>query len=232
MDKSYISPEAALEGICDGAVVAFGGFFTAGKPTFLTQALARRGVRDLTVVVQSVGVGNEEILELVRNGQVRKAICTYPFHRSTTKGAENPFEQAVQRGEIELEVYPIGTWVQKLACAGSGTPAFYTHTGVGTVVAGGKEVRAFNGREALLELALPIDFALIHAWKGDKEGNLVYRFTSQNYNNVMAKAARVTIAEVENLVEMGELDPNFIHTPGIYVQRLVQVKRVPVIPGI
>jgi 3-oxoacid CoA-transferase A subunit len=168
-----------------------------------------------------VGTGNEEMLELVINGQIKKAICNYPFPRSASKGAEHPFEQAVRRGEIELEVYPIGTFVEKLRCAGAGIPAFYTPTGVGTVVAESKEVRVFNGTENLLETALPLDFAFVHAWKGDREGNLVYRFTAQNYNNAMAMAGRVTIAEVEELVELGKLDPNFIHTPGIFVKRVI-----------
>jgi len=161
-------------------------------------------------------------LELVVNGQIKRAVCNYPFPRSASKGAQHPFEQAVRKGEISLEIYPIGTFVEKLRCAGAGIPAFYTAAGVGTVVAEGKEVRVFNGIEYLLELALPVDFAFVHAWKGDHEGNLVYRFTAQNYNNAMAMAGKVTIAEVETLLETGELDPNFIHTPGIFVKRVVE----------
>jgi 3-oxoacid CoA-transferase A subunit len=222
MDKVYTSVDAAIADVFDGAVIAFGGFFTAGKPTALTRALAKKGVKDLTVVVQQVGTGNEEMLELVLNGQIKKAICSYPFPRSATKGAEHPFEQAVRRGEIELELYPIGTFAEKLRCAGAGIPAFYTPAGVGTVVADGKEVRVFNGLENLLETALPVDFAFVHAWKGDHEGNLIYRYTALNYNNAMAMAGRITIAEVEQLVEVGELDPNTIHTPGIFVKRLVE----------
>ena len=222
MDKAYSSPAAAIDDIPDGAVIAFGGFFSAGRPTALTRALAKKGVKDLTVVVQQVGTGNEEMLELVVNGQIKKAICNYPFPRSASKGAQHPFEQAVRKGEIGLEIYPIGTFVEKLRCAGAGIPAFYTPAGVGTVVAEGKEARIFNGTEYLLELALPVDFAFVHAWKGDHEGNLVYRFTAQNYNNAMAMAGKVTIAEVETLVETGGLDPNFIHTPGIFVKRVVE----------
>jgi len=225
MDKSYTSAESAIEDIPDGAVIAFGSFFTAGKPTALTQALAQKGVKDLTVVVQQVGTGNEEMLELVTNGQIKKAICNYPFPRSATKGAQHPFEQAVRSGKIELEIYPIGTFVEKLRCAGAGIPGFYTPTGVGTVVAEGKEVKVFDGVEYLLELALPVDYAFVHAWKGDREGNLIYRFTAQNYNNAMAMAGRVTVAEVETLVEVGELDPNCIHTPGIFVKRVVEIGR-------
>jgi 3-oxoacid CoA-transferase A subunit len=225
MDKVYPDTDAAIEDVFDGAVIAFGGFFSAGRPIELTRALARKGVKNLTVVVQQVGTGNEEMLELVIKGQIKKAICNYPFPRSASKGAQHPFEQAVRRGEIELEVYPIGTFVEKLRCAGAGIPAFYTPTGVGTVVAEGKEVRVFNGVENLMETALPVDFAFVHAWKGDSEGNLVYRFTAQNYNNAMAMAGKVTIAEIETLIEVGELDPNYIHTPGIFVKRVVVTGR-------
>ena len=225
MDKVYPDTDAAIEDVFDGAVIAFGGFFSAGRPIELTRALARKGVKNLTVVVQQVGTGNEEMLEMVIKGQIKKAICNYPFPRSASKGAQHPFEQAVRRGEIELEVYPIGTFVEKLRCAGAGIPAFYTPTGVGTVVAEGKEVRVFNGVENLLETALPVDFAFVHAWMGDSEGNLVYRFTAQNYNNAMAMAGKVTIAEVETLIEVGELDPSYIHTPGIFVKRVVVTGR-------
>ncbi|MBN1691786.1 MAG: 3-oxoacid CoA-transferase subunit A [Dehalococcoidia bacterium] len=225
MDKTYASPEEAIADIPDGATIAFGSFFTAGKPTALTRALTKKGVKNLTVVVQQVGTGNEEMLELVTNGQIKKAICNYPFPRSATKGAQHPFEQAVRSGKIELEIYPIGTFVEKLRCAGAGIPGFYTPTGVGTVVAEGKEVKVFDGVEYLLELALPVDFTFVHAWKSDREGNLIYRFTAQNYNNAMAMAGKVTIAEVETLVDVGELDPNCIHTPGIFVKRVVETGR-------
>ncbi|MFC1860776.1 CoA transferase subunit A [Chloroflexota bacterium] len=232
MDKVYPNPETAIEDISDGAVIAFSGFFSAGSPVTLTKALAAKGTKDLTIVVQQVGLGNVEILDLVLNGQVKKAICNYPFPRSVSKGANHPFEQAVRRGEIDVEVYPMGTWVEKLRCAGAGIPAFYTPTGVGTVVAEGKEVRVFNGKEALLETALPVDFAFIHAHEGDHEGNLIYRFTAHNFNNAMAMAAKVTIAEVEFLVDTGKLNPNFIHTPSIFIQRMVQVGRIEITPGI
>lgn len=232
MNKVFPSVEAAIEDIPAGAVVGIGGFFAAGKPTALTLALAKKGVKDLTLVVMQMGIGNEEVLELVKNGQVKKAICNYPFPRSVSKGANHPFEQAVRHGEIGLEVYPMGTWVEKLRCAGAGLPAFYTPTGAGTVVAEGKEVKVFNGAEAILETALPLDFGFVHAYKGDTEGNLVFRYTAYNFNNAIAMAARVTIAEVENMVEPGKLDPNFIHTPGIFVQRVVQVARPKFIPRI
>lgn len=225
MDKVYTSVEAAIEDVSDGAVIAFGGFFSAGRPLELTKALAKKGVKNLTIVTQQVGTGNEEILELVVKGQIKKAICNYPFPRSATKGLDHAFEQAVRKGKIEVEVYPMGTFAEKLRCAGAGLPAFYTPTGVGTVVAEGKEIRVFNGIETILESALPVDFAFVHAWKGDREGNLVYHCTAVNYNNVMAMAGKITVAEVETLFEVGELDPNCIHTPGIFVKRVVEVGR-------
>jgi 3-oxoacid CoA-transferase A subunit len=223
MDKVYPSTEAAIDDVFDGAVIAFAGFFSAGRPLELTRALAKKGVKNLTIVVMQVGVGNEEILELVANGQVKKAICNYPFPRSASKGAEHIFEQAIRKREIEMEIYPMGTFAEKLRCAGAGIPAFYTAAGAGTVVAEGKEVRVFDGVETLMETALPVDFAFVHAWKGDREGNLVYHYTAYNYNNVMAMAGKVTVAEVETLYETGELDANFIHTPGIFVKRVVEV---------
>jgi len=225
MDKVYSTADAAIEDVFDGAVIGFAGFFSAGRPLELTRALAGKRVKNLTIVVQQVGTGNEEILDLILNGQVKKAICNYPFPRSATKGLDHPFEQAVRQGKIKVEVYPMGTFAEKLRCAGAGLPAFYTPTGVGTVMAEGMEVRVFNGIETLLETALPVDFAFVHAWKGDCEGNLVYNCTAHNYNNVMAMAGKVTIAEVETLLEVGYLDPNFIHTPGIFVKRVVETGR-------
>ncbi|MGD0857189.1 MAG: CoA transferase subunit A [Dehalococcoidia bacterium] len=225
MDKVYPSIDAAIYDVFDGAAIAFSGFFSAGKPMQLTMALANKGVKNLTIVAQQIGTGNEEILHLVTNGMVKKAICNYPFPRSLSKGIDHPFEQAVRHGEIEVEVYPMGTFIEKLRCGGAGLPAFYTPTGVGTVVAEGKEVRIFNGVSTLLETALTVDFAFIHAWKGDREGNLIYNCTARNYNNAMAMAGRVTIAEVETLFDAGWLDPNFIHTPGIFVKRVVEVGR-------
>lgn len=225
MDKTCNGIQKAIEDVTDGSVIAFGGFFSAGKPYHLTKALTAKNVKDLTIVTQQVGVGNDEILELITNNQVKKAICSYPFPRSARMGVDHKFEQAVRKGEIDLEVYPIGTFAEKLRCAGAGIPAFYTLTGVDTVISEGKEVRCFDGKKALLETALEVDFAFIHAWKGDKEGNLLYHCTAQNYNNVMAMAAKVTIAEVEYLVEPGDLNPNCVHTPGIFVKRVIETGR-------
>jgi 3-oxoacid CoA-transferase subunit A len=228
----YPSVEKAIADIPSGATIALGGFFTAGSPMWLIRALARRGVGDLTIIVQSVGIGNIEVNELIENRQVTKVIANYPFYRSATKGAQHLFEQLVRLREIEVEVYPMGTFIEKLRSGGAGIAGFYTPTGVGTLVEEGKEKRVFNSREYILETALKADFAFIHAYKGDDEGNLVYRKTSRNYNHAMAMTADVTIAEVENLMEAGELDPDFVHTPGIYVQRVVKVERLEVVPSI
>lgn len=223
MDKTYHSVDEAVADVFDGASVAIGGFFTAGSPVYLTQALARQGAKNLTIITQSVGIGNWEINLLINNQQVRKAICNYPFFRSASR--LSPFEVQLRVGEVECEVYPMGTFIEKLRAGGAGIAGFYTPTGVGTVVAEGKERRELNGKEYLLELALKPDFAFVHAYKGDRYGNLVYRKTSRNYNPEMAMAAKVTIAEVENLVEPGEIEPDHVHTPGIFVQRVVKVDR-------
>jgi len=225
LDKVYDSIEEALADIPSGASIAIGGFFTAGTPVHLIQGLAEQGAKDLTIVCQQMGPGSEVINQLIRNRQVKKAICNYPFYRSASKGASTTFEQAVRAGEIELEVYPMGTFIEKLRAGGAGIAGFYTPTGVGTVVEVGKEKRTFGDRECLLELALKPDYALVYAYKGDSEGNLIYRKTARNYNPEMAMSAGITIASVENLVEAGELDPDCIHTPGIYIQRVVKVPR-------
>jgi len=223
VDKVYYSVDKAVADVFDGASVAFGGFFHAGSPVYLIKALAKQGVKNLTIITQSVAIGNWEINLLVNNHQVKKAICNYPFFRSASR--LSPFEQQLRAGEVECKVYPMGTFIEKLRAGGAGIAGFYTPTGMGTFVAEGKECREFDGKDYLLELALKPDFAFVHAYKGDCYGNLVYRKTSRNYNPEMAMAARVTIAEVENLVEPGEIDPDHVHTPGIYVQRVVKVNR-------
>ena len=223
MNKVYPSVDEAVVDVFDGASIALGGFFTAGNPVYLIKALAKRGSKNLTIITQSAGIGNWEINLLINNRQVKKAICNYPFFRSASR--LSPFEQQLRAGEVECEVYPMGTFIEKLRAGGAGIAGFYTPIGVGTSVAEGKECRGFNGKEYLLELALKPDFAFIHAYKGDSYGNLVYRKTSRNYNPEMAMAAKITIAEVENLVEPGEIDPDHVHTPGIFVQRVVKVER-------
>jgi 3-oxoacid CoA-transferase A subunit len=232
MDKVYDSIDEAVADIPDGASVAISGFFTAGTPVHLIRALARQGAKDLTLICQQVGPGNEDLTKLVLQGRVKKAVCTYPFYRSVTRGANSAFEKAVRAGKIALEVYPMGTFIEKLRAAGAGLAGFYTPAGVGTVVETGKEKRVFSGREYLLETALKPDYALVYAWKGDRAGNLVCRKTARNYNPEMAAAARITIASVEEIVEPGELDPDKVHIPGIYVQRVVRVDRQNYIPTI
>lgn len=232
MDKVYLSVDQAIEDIPNGACIAIGGFFSAGTPAPLISALARQGAKDLTIVCQQMGPGNEDMTQLVRNRQVKKAICSYPFYRSLSRGASSPFEQAVRAGQIEMEVYPMGTFVEKLRAGGAGIPAFYTPTGLGTVMETVREKRRFGERECLLELSLKPDYAFVYAHKGDRMGNLVCRKTARNYNPEMAAAARVTIAAVENLVEPGGVNPDGIHVPGIYVQRVVKVDRPDYFPSI
>ncbi len=223
MDKVFPSLEEAIKDIPDGASIGFPGFFTCGNALYLTKALAKQGTKNLTIVVMQLGVGNEEINELLENGQVKKAICNYPFYRSASR--KSLFEQLVREGKVECDLYPMGTFIEKMRAAGAGIPAFYTPTGVGTYVAEGKEVRVIDGRECLLEYALPLDYAFIHAYKADRMGNVVFRKTARNYNQEMAKAAKVTIIEAENVVEAGEIDPDLVHLPSVYVKRVVKVDR-------
>jgi len=240
VNKVVASVEEAIADVEDGAVVAIPGFFAAGVPRVLLQALIAKRVKHLTL---ACGCGpllgaSEELGTLVENGQVSKVIDSYPLYRSASKGLAHPFEQAVRRGDIELEVYPMGTLAEKYRSAGAGIPAFYTPTGVGSIVqdvivsnlrerkAIPKETRIIGGREYILEYALRPDFAFVHAYTADTEGNLRYRKTARNFNHVMATAARVTIAEAENIAEAGVLDADDIHTPGVYVQRVVRVPRV------
>lgn len=238
MDKVLPSVEAAIADIKDGAMIAIPGFFTCGVPRALLQALIKKGVKNLTL---ACGCGplvgaSDELKALVKNGQIKKLIDSYGLDRSATKGMQNPFEQAVRAGQIELEIYPMGTLAEKYRAAGAGIAAFYTPTGVGSVVEeeivtnidknrAKKETRVINGQKYILEYALKPDYAFIHANTGDREGNLRYAKTARNFNHVMATAAKVTIAEVENLVEAGGLDGDSIHTPGVYVHRVVQVPR-------
>jgi 3-oxoacid CoA-transferase A subunit len=232
LDKLFPSVAKAVEDIPDGASIAIAGFFTAGTPVALIKALAEQGAKDLTVICMQMGPGNEEINQLVTNKQIKKAICNYPFYRSASRGASSPAEQAVRAGEIEMEVFPMGTFSEKLRAAGAGIAAFYTPTGVGTVVEQGKEKRQFGDREYLLETALKPDYAFVYAYKGDRMGNLNCHKTARNYNPEMAAAARITIAAVENIVQPGEVDGDAVHIPGVYVQRIVKVDRMKYIPTI
>jgi len=232
LDKIYPSVDEAVADIPDGASIAIGGFFTAGTPIPLIQALARQGAKDLTIICMQMGPGNEDINQLVVNKQVKKAVCNYPFYRSASRGAGHPVEQAVRAGKLEMEVYPMGTFIERLRAGGAGIAAFYTPAGVGTVVEEGKEKRVFGDQEYLLELALKPDYAFVYAYKGDPMGNLVCHKTARNYNPEMAASARIAIAAVENLVKVGELEPDMVHVPGVYVQRVVKVERPEYFPTI
>lgn len=239
MNKAVQEMEQALSGIEDGATIAIGGFFAAGVPRLLLQALITKGVKNLTL---ACGAGPllgalAELDGLLENGQIKKVIDSYGLFRSATKGAQHPFEQQIKKGGIELEVYPMGTLCEKYRAAGAGIPAFFLPTGAGSMVEESvlsnvaahrqkKESRTFGGQTCVLEYALKPDFAFVHAAAGDTEGNLQYRKTARNFNHVMAMAADVTIAEVETLKAPGELDADGIHTPGIFVNRVVKVPRI------
>jgi 3-oxoacid CoA-transferase subunit A len=192
-----------------------GGFGLCGIPEHLIVALLRKQVKDLTIISNNAGVDGFGLGLLIESKQITKLVGTYV-------GENKLLEDLVLRGEIEMELNPQGTFAERIRAGGAGIPAFYTPTGAGTVIAEGKEVREFGGRRYLLEYGLTADFALVKAWKGDRWGNLIYRKTARNFNPIMATAARITIAEVEELVELGGLDPNCIITPGIYVKRIVQ----------
>ncbi len=215
MDKRVANADSAIADLKDGATILMGGFGLCGIPENLIAAVRRKGTRDLTVVSNNAGVADFGIGLLLETRQVRKMIATYV-------GENKLFEKLVLAGEMEVELNPQGTLIERLRSGGAGIPAFYTPTGVGTMVAEGKEEREFAGKRYLLERALRGDYAFIKAWKGDRWGNLVYRRTARNYNPIMATAADKVIAEVEELVELGALDPNQIHTPGIFVDAIFQ----------
>jgi len=215
MDKRVANADAAIADLKDGATILMGGFGLCGIPENLIAAVRRKGTRDLTIVSNNAGVADYGIGLLLETRQVRKMIATYV-------GENKLFEKLVLAGEMEVELNPQGTLIERLRSGGAGIPAFYTPTGVGTMVAEGKEEREFAGRRYLLERALRGDFAFIKAWKGDRWGNLVYRRTARNYNPIMATAADKVIAEVEEIVDLGALEPDHIHTPGIFVDAIFQ----------
>jgi 3-oxoacid CoA-transferase subunit A len=238
MNKVVSSIQEAIADVGDGATIAIPGFFTCGVPRELLWGLVEKKVKNLTLCCGCGPlVGAKDIsAALVKGKQIKKVIDSYSLNRSATKGMQDPLEIAVRNGEIELEIYPMGTLAEKYRCAGAGLPAFYTPTGVGSVVEKEtvssitenrqpREVREFDGKKHILELALRPDFAFIHAHTGDAEGNLRYAMTARNFNHVMAMAARVTIAEVENLVPAGGLSCDDVHTPQVYVKRVVKVDR-------
>jgi 3-oxoacid CoA-transferase subunit A len=213
MHKVVASAEEAIQDVFDGATIMVGGFGLCGMPENLIRALARKGVKNLNTISNNVGVDGVGMGLLLANGQIRRHIGTYV-------GENKLLEQMVLNGTVHLELVPQGTFSERIRAGGAGIPAFFTPTGVGTVVAEGKEAREFNGRTYLMERGLQADFAFVKAWKGDKWGNLVYRKTARNFNPMMATAAKITIAEVEHLVEPGELDPDLVHTPSVYVKRI------------
>jgi 3-oxoacid CoA-transferase subunit A len=215
MDKRIASADAAIEKLTDGCTILMGGFGLCGVPENLIAAVQRKGTKDLTIVSNNAGVNGFGIGVLLQQRQVKKMISTYV-------GENKLFEQLVLSGELHVELNPQGTLSERLRAGGAGIPAFYTPTGYGTMVAEGKETREFGGRMYVMERALRGDFAFIKAWKGDRWGNLVYRKTARNFNPMMATAADYVIAEVEELVELGQLDPNQVHTPGIFVDAIFQ----------
>ena len=213
MKKVYKNADEAIADIEDESTLMLGGFGLCGIPENCISALVKKGVTDLTCISNNAGVDDFGIGLLLKKKQVKKMIASYV-------GENAEFERQLLQGELEVELIPQGTLATRCMATGYGMPAIYTPAGVGTEVAEGKESRMFNGKEYLMEYAFEPDFALVKAWKGDTSGNLIYRDTARNFNPLMAMAGRITIVEVEELVEVGELDPNQIHTPGIYVHRI------------
>ncbi len=215
MDKRVASANVGIENLRDGMTILMGGFGLCGIPENLIAAVRRKGTKDLTIVSNNAGVDGFGIGILLEKRQVRKMVSTYV-------GENKLFEQLVTSGELELELNPQGTFAERIRAGGAGIPAFYTPTGFGTMVAEGKETREFGGRQFVMERGIRGDFAFIKAWKGDRWGNLIYRKTARNFNPMMATAAEHVIAEVEELVELGSLDADNVHTPGIYVNAIFQ----------
>ncbi len=215
MNKVVNGPDEAIRDIGDNAVLMLGGFGLCGIPENSIEALLRKGVKGLTCISNNAGVDDFGIGLMLQSRQVRKMISSYV-------GENAEFERQLLSGELEVELIPQGTLAERIRAGGAGIPAFFTPAGFGTEVAEGKEVREFDGKKYLLESWLKADFSLIKAWKGDTAGNLIFKGTARNFNPIMAAAGKITIAEVEELLPAGELVPNFIHTPGIYVQRIYQ----------
>jgi 3-oxoacid CoA-transferase subunit A len=215
MDKVVASADEAIRDVRDGAVIMSGGFGLCGNPENLIAAINRRGVKNLTIISNNCGTTELGLGILLKAKQVKKMVSSYV-------GENKEFERQFLSGELEVELNPQGTLAERIRAGGCGIGGFYTPTGVGTKVAEGKEVKVINGREHVLELSLKADFAIVRAWKGDRWGNLLFRKTARNFSPLMCMAAKVTIAEVENLVEVGELDPDLIHVPSIFVQRVVR----------
>ena len=215
MNKVVDNVHVACEGIQDGMTLMLGGFGLCGIPENSIAVLVKLGVKDLTCISNNAGVDDFGLGLLLQEKQIRKMISSYV-------GENDEFERQMLSGELEVDLIPQGSLAERCRAGGAGIPAFYTPAGFGTEVAEGKQVKDFNGKPHILESALSADFAIVKAWKGDTEGNLIYKATARNFNPLMAMAGTITIAEVEELVPAGELDPNFIHTPGIFVQRIFQ----------
>ena len=213
IDKVVKNAEVAVSDVSDGSTIMMGGFGLCGIPENCIQALLKKGVRDLTFISNNAGVNDFGIGLLLKTRQVKKMISSYV-------GENAEFERQLLSGELEVELIPQGTLAERIRAGGAGIPAFFTPAGYGTEVAEGKEVREFHGKMYLMEQWLKADFSIVKAWRGDRAGNLIYRGTARNFNPMMAAAGKICIAEVEDLVEPGVLDPNQIHTPGIYVQRI------------
>ena len=215
VSKVYPDAETALAGLLhDGMTIMAGGFGLCGIPEKLIVAVRDAGVTGLTAISNNAGIDGAGLGLLLETRQIRKMISSYV-------GENKLFAELYLKGELELEFNPQGTLAERIRAGGAGVPAFFTKTGVGTLVAEGKELREFDGEKYLMETGLVADVSIVHAWKGDREGNLVYRKTARNFNPLMATAGKVTIAEIEHLVEPGDIDPDHIHTPGIFVQRIV-----------
>lgn len=215
MNKVFPSSDEAVHDIPDGATIMVGGFGLCGIPENLIRALVRKGVKDLHTISNNVGVDDFGMGLLLAAGQISSHIGSYV-------GENKLLEEMILKNQLDLELVPQGTLAERIRAGGAGIPAFYTPAGVGTAVANNKETREFDGRSYIMERGLKADFALIKAWKGDTWGNLIYRKTARNFNPMMATAAKITIAEVEELVEVGELEPNQVHTPSIFVKRVVK----------
>jgi 3-oxoacid CoA-transferase subunit A len=215
MNKVYPDAQAALHDVGDGAVILAGGFGLSGNPENCIRELARKQVKNLTIVSNNCGTTDQGLGLLLAQGQVKRMVASYV-------GENKIFEQQFLSGQLEVELCPQGTLAERLRAGGAGIEAFYTPTGYGTQVADGKETREINGRRCVLEHAIRGDFAIVKAWRGDRWGNLVFRKTSRNFNPLCAQAGKITIVEVEQLVEVGELDPDQVHLPSIYVQRIFQ----------
>lgn len=218
IDKIVRSMAEAMAGIRDGSTVLVGGFGAAGQPAALLDGLIEQGARDLTVVANNAGTGRTGLARLIELGRVRRVVCSFPRSSGSVV-----FEEVYRAGKLELEIVPQGTLAERLRAAGAGIPAFYTRTAVGTQLADGKEVRNIDGADYVMERALAGDVALVEAWQADRWGNLTYRRSGRNFNPVMATAGKLTIVQAQHIVALGEIDPEVVVTPGVFVNRVIHV---------